>query len=413
MILSHPNRQHVWETAVGGQRAGVLLRFFTAMYNTRQGVSRLLGSASQRYRRRCHPDLDPALVEAVPWFDWTKQLARGPLRGARLELQSWANDQFDRTVARKLRRYDMATVIHGFEASSLYTFRQGRRMGLATVLDVPSATEWFARAVSCEAAAAGLAPRPATARWADYLQRERDLADWLFVGAEQVRRCLMENGVDNRRIVTIPYAADPAIFRPAAPERQDGVFRVVFAGHIGLRKGVRHLLEAFSRLRLSNAELVLIGQPDADGRALMERYAGVHRWIPSVPQAGLADWFRRSSVFAFPSLAEGSAFVIYEAMCAGLPVIVSAQSGSVVRDGQDGLILPQVDATNLALALQKLFDDRGLARDMGTSGRQRILQGFTWQHYQQRLAAAYRAIHRSEDVQAAVDATLIPLGVPA
>ena len=422
VILSHPNRQGVWETAVGAQRAGLLLRFFTAMYNTRRGLlepgrlSRLPSPIARRAARlagRQHADLDPSLVEIIPWFDLAKQLARGPLAGARLGVQSWANDQFDRAVAHRLGRYGCATIVHGFEASSLYTFRQARRLGLHTILDVPSANEWFVQAVSREAADAGLAARPAVSHWARYIHEERLLADRLFVGADQIRRCLVENGVPSARIVTIPYGANPAIFQPRQAIDRDDVTRILFVGHIGLRKGVLYLIEAFQRAGLSKAELILVGDADADGLRLLRRYEGAYRWIKSLPQSELAELFRHSSMLAFPSLAEGSAFVVYEAMCSGLPVVVTPEAGSVARHGQDGLVVPARDVDALAEALRHLHENPSLARQMGRSGRDRILGGYTWGHYQQRVGEAYYAIHRGDDVQAAVDALSAREEVPA
>ncbi len=422
MVLSHAGRQQSWETAVGAQRAGALERFVTAQYNTGRGIlspelrARLPLGLERRagpLLRRRHPARDSALVETIPWYDAAKQVARGPLADARLGIQSWANDMFDRTVAHRLQRYSGATLVHGFEASSLYTFRQARRLGLQTILDVPSANEWFFRAVSREAASAGLGIRASVSPWASYLRTERRLADWLFVGAEQIRRCLVEHGVPTSRIVTIPYGADPAIFQPPEDAGTDGVFRIVFAGHIGLRKGVRYLLEAHRRLHLPNSELILVGDADADGRQLLREYAGSYTRLTGVPQAALARLFRQSSVLAFPSLAEGSAFVVYEAMCVGLPVIVTPEVGSVARDGQDGIIVPGRDVDALAAALERLYRQPARARDMGRSGRERILSGYTWQHYQQRLGEAYFAIHRGEDVQAAVDALDARIDVPA
>jgi glycosyltransferase involved in cell wall biosynthesis len=53
----------------------------------------------------------------------------------------------------------------------------------------------------------------------------------------------------------------------------------------------------------------------------------------------------------FPTLSEGSANVVYEALSAGLPVITTPSAGSIIQDGVDGVIIPPRSAAHLAEAL--------------------------------------------------------------
>ncbi len=132
------------------------------------------------------------------------------------------------------------------------------------------------------------------------------------------------------------------------------MFRALFVGFVGELKGVRELLTAWSELALPRAELVLVGGADAEGRALLREFAGVHRWVGQVPRSDVERFYAESDVFVFPSRVEGSALVTYEAMASGLPVITTRTSGSVVRDGLDGHIVPVRDSAALASSIAHL-----------------------------------------------------------
>ena len=88
-----------------------------------------------------------------------------------------------------------------------------------------------------------------------------------------------------------------------------------------------------------------------------------------------------------PSISEGSANVCYEAMACGLPVVTTAESGSIVRDGQDGFIIPARSAGSIAARLGELSADRARLRTMGERAAEHM-RAFMIDHYGQRLLAA-------------------------
>jgi glycosyltransferase involved in cell wall biosynthesis len=89
-------------------------------------------------------------------------------------------------------------------------------------------------------------------------------------------------------------------------------------------------------------------------------------------------------VFVYPSLHEGSALAIFEGMATGLPVITTLNSGSMVRDGIEGKIVPIRSVDAIAEAILTLKTDADLRGALGRAARVRAL-GFTWGHYRDRL----------------------------
>jgi glycosyltransferase involved in cell wall biosynthesis len=250
---------------------------------------------------------------------------------------------------------------------------------------VTSSFEYSAKAASEEGG------EPPTDELVRRIKRERELADFLLVPSEFVETCLIENGVERQRIIKIPYGVDPTTFAPRKTAEQRP-FRVLFAGQLGLRKGVKYLLEAWTKLNLPKAELVLVGSPDAQGLELLRRHAGHFRHVPHVPLFELHHLFQSSDLFVFPSLAEGSALVTYMALAAGLPMVTTVNSGSVLRDGVEGFLVPPRDAQVLADRISYLFGDRQLRQRMGSAARETILGNYTWRHYRLRIGSAYRGI---------------------
>ena len=188
-------------------------------------------------------------------------------------------------------------------------------------------------------------------------------------------------GLPAQRITVLPWSVDLARFSPAtASGRRPGAFRVLFIGEIGLRKGVLYLLEAFKRLKLTNAELVFIGGiTDIGERLAQSEVKFAH--IPVMPQEDLVPYIQNSSVFVFPSLVEGSARVIQEAMACGLPVITTPNSGSFIQDGEDGYIVPIRDVDALAERLLELYNHPERRAAMGLAARRTASREFTPQRY--------------------------------
>lgn len=364
VVVTHPTHQHAYETAVAAQRSDALERFVTGIY--------------RRGTRRWHPGLDPGLVTSLPAHDLASAIAARTI-GSRVDHIGWMLRGFDAAAARRLSHWP-SDVVHAFEGAALATLGAARRDGRLAVLDVPSAHERYAEAAALEGDRAARFPT-------ERIRAERAGADLLLAPSKFVRDCLIDNGTPEERVAIVPYGADPSAYEPARPDREG--FHVAFVGEIGYRKGVRHLLNAWRRLRLPGARLTLAGR--AAERSLVRDLPEGARWAGPISRERVRRLMSEAHAFALPSLAEGSALVTYEAMAAGLPSVVTLESGSRVREGADGFVVPRRDAGALAERLEALAEDPGMRARMGASARARIEGGFTWEHYRRRLMAAWQA----------------------
>jgi glycosyltransferase involved in cell wall biosynthesis len=391
VLVAHPVHQHAYETAIAAQRAGVLQEFITGFYATGRGVMRAVqilpsGRLRELTNRRYHPDLDPDRVRTIMRYHLlgygyraiAMTLRRDPFR-----LDRWAHRQFDSAVARRIESKTPA-IVHAFEGFALDTFRVAKARGAITILDVASASEY-------QGAALGDVGGPRLDEVLGRLRAERRLADALVVPSTRVETCLLENGVPRERIVRAAYGVDPARFKPTHREKS-GPFRLLFVGRVCVAKGVPDLLEAWRRADLPDAELILVGPlTDGGARTFNPRNSNI-RWVGAVGKHQVHEWFRLSDAFVLPSLSEGSANVIFEAMASGLPVITTPSSGSVIRDGLDGLIVPVRDTAALAAAIRTIHGCPQLRKALGSNARQTIEGAYTWDHYHERIGTLYERL---------------------
>lgn len=392
VVVAHPGRQYSYEAALAAREHGMLRAFATGFYirspllaralATGGGFSGPLGSAADRF----HPSLDPSLVETFPRGHIRARLLRRFRRDG--SLQRRAERLTDEAIARWLPSLEPGpAVVHVWEGGGLETLRAARAIGAATVLDVAGAHERVLEVLQDE----GVPLRnPDTA----LIVSERELADVLLAPSAFVAECLIEHGVPEGRIVRMPFGVDAERFAPAV-ERDDGVFRALFAGSAGVRKGLRYLLEAWDDLALPGSELVVAGATDAGGRG---NRRGNVRLLGQVARYQMTQLYASSDLFVFPSLAEGSALVTYEAMAAGLPVVTTPNAGSVVEDGVHGFLVPPRDVATTRDRIRELYDDAERRREMGRAARALVLSRYTWAHYRRRLAALYTALASGEGV---------------
>jgi glycosyltransferase involved in cell wall biosynthesis len=177
------------------------------------------------------------------------------------------------------------------------------------------------------------------------------------------------------------------------PGSRPARFRAVFAGALIKRKGIQHVLEAWHRLNLSDAELWLIGFVHDEAKPFLNEF-----WRDNIRVVGFVrdpeNYLNQATVHVFPSQWEGSAKVTYEAAACALPQITTREAGDVVRDGIEGIIVKPGDVEAIATALERLYRHPEIVQQMGSAARCRVVENFTWDHFRTRLLDAYATAMR-------------------
>jgi glycosyltransferase involved in cell wall biosynthesis len=100
----------------------------------------------------------------------------------------------------------------------------------------------------------------------------------------------------------------------------------------------------------------------------------------------------RADVLVLPSRFEGLPIAVIEAMAFGLAVVVTPVGAvpEVIRDGEEGILVPVGDPRILAKALTRLARDPALRQHLGRNARNRFTKDFDLEVYHQRLTQLYR-----------------------
>jgi glycosyltransferase involved in cell wall biosynthesis len=221
-------------------------------------------------------------------------------------------------------------------------------------------------------------------------------------------------GVPGRKIFIVPYSVHNDRFVQSASltdEQRTAVRRrynvpsdrpsVLYAAKFTKRKRPLDLLEAARRLNLEmhcpfTVVMTGSGELEKELRAFCVEHALENVvFTDFINQSELPGLYAASDIFVLPSENEPWGLAVNEAMCAGLPVVVSREVGCVadlVRHGVNGFTPAAGDVAGLAHALQRLVQDEGLRRRQGRESLARILQ---W-GYQQCLEGLRAALEGLE-----------------
>jgi glycosyltransferase involved in cell wall biosynthesis len=221
---------------------------------------------------------------------------------------------------------------------------------------------------------------------ADLERRTWAHLDRVTCGSDYVRRGLESQGVPPERILTVPYPIDAARYHVIARRGRPGPVVVGFVGTVGLRKGAGYFGAVARRLLRPSIRFVMVG-PVHLSDAAARSFAGAAELVGGVPRSAIAGWLDRFDLFLFPSTCEGSAGAAMEAMACGLPVVTSPNSGSIVRHGVDGFVVPHDDVDGLTACIDRLAGDASLRLAMGAEAR-RAAEAATVDRYGRQLAEA-------------------------
>ncbi len=229
---------------------------------------------------------------------------------------------------------------------------------------------------------------------------EYEEADVIAVPSSFAYQSFVERGTPASKLLLNPYGVDTEHFSPA--EQPPDAFRVLFCGRASLQKGTHYLLQAFRELDLPGSELVLVGSCDPEFEPFRKRYAAPNvLWLGHRPQSELPRFYRRASVFCLPSIQEGMAMVLIQALASGLPLLITPNTGgaSLVSEGENGHVVPIRSVERLKEQLLSLYTAGSEACfEMGRVSTRMVAEGYSWRDYGQRARRAYlERLNRIED----------------
>ncbi|PID57394.1 hypothetical protein CSB45_07675 [candidate division KSB3 bacterium] len=301
---------------------------------------------------------------------------------------------FDWWISHQLER-EHAKVFYGWNHIALWSIMQSKRLDMITILErANSHPLTYTRLLADEYKKHDIPHAPYHSLTLKKHLKEIEETDYIAVTSEFTKESLLEHGIDEQRILLTPLGVDTHVFTPAPIIEQDGIFKVVYIGQLCLRKGVQYLLEAWQKLQLQHANLVLIGDLVDNLEELLHGHLQQSRTISVRPHT--TDPFkayREASVFILPSLEDGFGLVVLEAMACGIPVIITEQTGAkdCVRHETDGFIIPPYSVESIADTLLYCYNNQSKLKRMGKHARQQA-EKYPWKRYQDSIVGHIKHI---------------------
>jgi glycosyltransferase involved in cell wall biosynthesis len=350
------------------------------------GLLDRLWTGYPRFKLKDELGIRPSKICSFPWLHtlnmgWPRLPIVGNFSRAQRELNWFAHDTLDRRAAVSLREAGILIALSGQGE------RSGRRMqalGGWHVCDRGSSHIRYQDAILREEHArwkidyASIDPRIVAKEEAEY-----EGADLISVPSGFAEQSFLDMGVPASKIRRIPYGSRRERFRPEG-EPPKGSFNVLFVGHVSLRKGVPYLLEAFSRLKHPRKRLQVAGSVDPVLAPILAKLPSDHvEYLGTVANVKLSKLYSEAHAMVLPSLEEGLAMVMGEAMACGCPVIASHNTGAedFFTDGREGFIVPIRSSDSIHTAMQRLADEPNLAADFRSRSLQRMGDVDGWDGY--------------------------------
>ena len=207
-------------------------------------------------------------------------------------------------------------------------------------------------------------------------------------------------GIDLRN-----YDRTPKVMQRAAEIRremgaEDDSFVFIAVGRLVGDKGIRELVEAFSRLLKEHpdAHLLLVGDEEPQLDPLPAATKGTITACPNIHavgnQADVRPYYAAANALVHASYREGFPNVVIEAGAMQLPCIVTDINGSreIIINNQNGLIVPSHDADSLYAAMQRFADDTQLVGTLSSNARRLVAERYEQGFVRQCLKDFYKEI---------------------
>ncbi|MEV0108420.1 glycosyltransferase family 4 protein [Nocardia sp. NPDC050799] len=247
--------------------------------------------------------------------------------------------------------------------------------------------------------------KPLVRRWYGFLGMQERIArripDLLTVSSSSATDIADDFGVDPAQLNVVPLGVDTELFAPRGPRVPGRIVAVASADKP--LKGITHLLQALTRLRITHrVELQLVAKLEPNGpteKQIAELgLSDIVTVRPGLTDTELADLLASAEIACIPSLYEGFSLPAVEAMASGTPLVVSRTGALPEVVGEPGVcaeLTEPGDSAELARVIGQLLDSPQTRQRMQAAARNRAVSVFSWESVAAQTVQVYeRAIAR-------------------
>ncbi|MEM9149609.1 MAG: glycosyltransferase family 4 protein [Cyanobacteria bacterium P01_F01_bin.3] len=312
----------------------------------------------------------------------------------------WGGEKFGGLVARKTN--ESGCPFYGFNVAALEPLLQARKLGKLAVVEqtiVPMQVEERLLSLEREKFPDWERPRQTPSivnRFAERENGELIVASDVICGSDFVRKSIEDllGREVSKKVQVVASGVDIANFEIEGRSFDRKRMNVLTVGAVGLRKGSPYVMAAAKELA-AIADFRIVGAADLPEEVAKQCPRNLEVYGPVV-RSEIRQQLSWADIFLLPSICEGSALAIYEAMAAGLPILCTPNCGSVVRHGIDGFLIPHSDHNQIVDRIYQFHSDADMTRTMSNSARQYV-RSYSFLAYKHRLDRVLEIIGSKEE----------------
>ncbi len=401
IIVSHPTgNRNVRAILNAFEKEGALAEFVTTIaVRPKRSWFAFLPHSLQKELQRREYNLPAHLINTYPLREIIRiLLPKLGYRRLNKHETGWTSidqiyRQLDQDVANTLlqQKKNGVSAVYAYEDGALATFAKAKQIGLSCIYDLPIAYWQTVRQLLTEEAerlpywSRTLTGMKDSQEKLDRKTEELRLADVIVSPSDFVNNSIPDRMGLKRRIISHFGSPEGTAFVESdlANDKMKTArpLRVLFAGSMTQRKGLGDLFDAMKLIKSRHVELIVMGSPVASMDFYKQNFFHF-TYEHGRPHQEVLRLMRSCDVFCLPSIAEGRALVMQEAMSQGLPLIVTPNTGGsdLVIEGSTGYLIPIRSPEAIAEKIDWFAANRSKTEEMGKAAREHAGH-YTWQQY--------------------------------
>lgn len=406
IVVTHPTgNRNVRAVISSFEEAGILAKFSTTLaVNPDSSLLKLLPEKLRKeFIRRSYP-VDFSRIHTRPLLELSRNiLPKLGFKGAVAHESGFASvdkvygdlDKATGEYLGVLLQQQDVNAVYAYEDGALETFTRAKALGLTCIYDLPIAYWETLRRLMFEEA-------ERLPNWVPTLggaindskeklerkTRELELAD-VVVGPGKFVLDSLPSWASDKKLIMSPFGSPESkgVLQIEENVNLERPLRVLFVGSLGQRKGLGDLFAAVKLLDPKKIELVVMGSLIAP----LEFYKSElpnFTYEKGRPNAQVLELMRSCDVFCLPSIVEGRALVMQEAMSQGLPLLITPNTGGedLVITGETGFLVPIRSPGAIAEKLNWYITHREETKKMGAMAKKHAAK-YTWKGYGDKIVA--------------------------
>lgn len=398
IIVAHPGRQHSFKMATALKREGILFKYITTVYDKKSSITNKLvkyflkGDILKKAKGRSCEELDDN--DVLQYYEFFALITIFLSKNKYLKVfyskwNVWVASKFYKKVMKYAKKNNVDAIIV-YDGVSNKHFEILNNTNIKKIIDVSFASRQYLKSIFEKEMK--LYPefnmKDSFKEYKNKLMMKNDLnctnmADYFLVPSNFVKESLLFCNVKNDAIAVVPYGVDREKFSMKDTLNNDKKLNIIYVGQVSYRKGIHRLLEVISQLDKNSIHLNICGGYDKNSDIYI-KYKSLENvdFKGYVTRDCLAEEYRKSDLFVFPTLGEGFGLVVLEALSCGLPVLCSSRAGGndVIKEGYNGYVISMDDNNELLERIQWCINNKDKIRNMKSNAIESV-KYYTWDNY--------------------------------